>query len=200
MLTKKKKKSKPPSRGTSNPRDNYLEATKDRDYKLDEQHILLRTPNLARALCNAQAELESVEKSNKGYGYNYASLPDTIQAAKEIIHRHGLCVIQLLGSDSTHGTTYEATGIENEEGKTSRIKSDEVQITERIFVGNLSVTTILLHVSGEQIQSTATLPLIDVPGANFAQAAGAVWTYIRRYAYQAILGMSSEDTDATNRR
>ena len=33
---------------------------------------------------------------------------------------------------------------------------------------------------------------------NPAQRAGAVYSYLRRYAFQAILGMSSEDNDASS--
>ena len=61
-----------------------------------------------------------------------------------------------------------------------------------------SVTTILTHKSGQYFRSNSSMPLIDMKGCNTAQAAGAVISYLRRYAYQAILGMSSEDTDASS--
>lgn len=64
--------------------------------------------------------------------------------------------------------------------------------------GNVSVTTILAHSSGQFFKSNASLPLIDMKGCNSAQSAGASISYLRRYAYQAILGMSSEDTDASS--
>jgi hypothetical protein len=35
-------------------------------------------------------------------------------------------------------------------------------------------------------------------GCNEAQRAGAVYSYLRRYAFQAIIGMSSEDNDASS--
>lgn len=61
-----------------------------------------------------------------------------------------------------------------------------------------AVTTILVHKSGQYFKSTASLPLVEMKGCNEAQRAGSVYTYLRRYAYQAILGMSSEDNDASS--
>lgn len=61
-----------------------------------------------------------------------------------------------------------------------------------------SVTTVLVHSSGQFFQSCASLPLIKVGSCNEAQCAGAVYSYLRRYAFQAILGMSSEDSDASS--
>ena len=61
-----------------------------------------------------------------------------------------------------------------------------------------AVTTVLVHTSGQFFKSFASLPLIDMKGCNEAQRAGAVFSYLRRYAFQAILGMSSEDNDASS--
>ena len=120
---------------------------------------------LASALSKAQVELESVNKGEKGYGYNYASLTSTIEVAKPVLAKFGLAVIQLVGN----------------QGK------------------NPSVTTILTHSSGQYVQTTAAMPLIEMKGVNEAQRAGAVYSYIRRYALQAILNMSSEDNDASSK-
>lgn len=63
-----------------------------------------------------------------------------------------------------------------------------------------SVTTILLHAeSGEFIQGTISMDLVEMKGVNTAQQAGATLTYARRYALQAILNMASEDTDASSK-
>ena len=62
-----------------------------------------------------------------------------------------------------------------------------------------SVTTVLTHSSGQFIKSTASMPLIEMKGVNEAQRSGAVYSYIRRYALQAILNMSSEDNDASSK-
>lgn len=62
--------------------------------------------------------------------------------------------------------------------------------------GGVGVTTVLMHSSGEWIESTFTMPLISVKGSNAAQAAGSVITYARRYALAAILGITQTDNDA----
>lgn len=66
--------------------------------------------------------------------------------------------------------------------------------------GRVGVTTILMHESGEYVQSNLTLPIPEMKGANKTQAAGAAITYARRYAISAILNIAAdEDTDASNR-
>lgn len=61
------------------------------------------------------------------------------------------------------------------------------------------ITTMLLHTSGEYIESWAKLPpLAQGKNMNAAQAAGAAITYMRRYGISALLNLSdSEDTDGT---
>lgn len=62
--------------------------------------------------------------------------------------------------------------------------------------GDVGIITVLIHSSGEFIESTITLPLGESKGISQAQAAGAIITYLRRYSYAAILGMyADEDTD-----
>lgn len=57
-----------------------------------------------------------------------------------------------------------------------------------------SVITILLHTSGEFIQTKLTL----TPVKNDPQGQGSTITYSRRYAYSAILGLVSERDDDGN--
>jgi hypothetical protein len=72
------------------------------------------------------------------------------------------------------------------------------QLVGQTVNNSVNVTTILTHDSGEFIQSDASLPLIDMKGCNAAQNAGASLSYLRRYAYQAIIGQPSEDNDASS--
>jgi len=58
-----------------------------------------------------------------------------------------------------------------------------------------SITTLLMHESGEWIESD---PLTMKSAKNDAQGAGSVITYARRYSLSAILGISSEDDDDGN--
>ena len=64
---------------------------------------------------------------------------------------------------------------------------------------NPAITTILSHESGQYFRSTASMGLIKLPRGNEAQAAGAVYSYLRRYALQAILNLASEDNDASSK-
>ena len=60
----------------------------------------------------------------------------------------------------------------------------------------IGVSTILMHESGEWLESEMTLPLGDEKGKSQAQVAGSIITYLRRYAYASVLGMyADEDTD-----
>lgn len=120
---------------------------------------------IAGALSSAQSELEVVNKGEKGFGYNYASLASTIATANEVLKKNGLAVSQLVGTEEN---------------------------------GHPSITTVLMHKSGQFIKSVANMPLIEMKGVNEAQRAGAVYSYLRRYALQAILNMASEDNDASS--
>ena len=72
--------------------------------------------------------------------------------------------------------------------------SQSLSHTEQGF--NTIVTT-LLHASGQYMQSECIIPQLAAgKNMNAAQALGASISYMRRYAYQAILGMTSEDNDA----
>jgi hypothetical protein len=60
----------------------------------------------------------------------------------------------------------------------------------------VSVTTMLLHTSGEFIESE---PLIMKPAKNDPQGVGSCVSYARRYSYQAILSLNTgEDDDGNN--
>lgn len=62
----------------------------------------------------------------------------------------------------------------------------------------VKIETVLLHKSTGRISSVASLPAIVMKGCNDAQGAGASLSYLRRYTYQAIIGMASEDNDASS--
>ena len=69
----------------------------------------------------------------------------------------------------------------------------QLVITESDQVG---VTTVLMHASGEWLESTATLATGEERGKSSAQVAGSIITYLRRYSLASVLGMyADEDTD-----
>lgn len=61
-----------------------------------------------------------------------------------------------------------------------------------------AVTTLLMHDSGEYLQSTLKLPIDMTGGKNDAQRIGSAITYARRYALSAILGISTDEDDDGN--
>lgn len=66
-----------------------------------------------------------------------------------------------------------------------------------------TLTTILTHSSGQYMGDSFVMEKVVLQGGagkNPAQAMGASITYMRRYAYAAILGMAQEDEDAANVR
>lgn len=60
----------------------------------------------------------------------------------------------------------------------------------------IGLTSILMHTSGEWIEDTIYIPLSDSKGLSVAQSAGVIISYLRRYQWQSIIGVySDEDTD-----
>lgn len=60
----------------------------------------------------------------------------------------------------------------------------------------IGITSILAHSSGEWVEDTVMLLLSEEKGKSDAQVAGSIITYLRRYAWSAILGLhADEDTD-----
>lgn len=61
--------------------------------------------------------------------------------------------------------------------------------------GEIGIQTILLHESGEYIE---TNPLFMKPVKNDPQGAGSLITYLRRYSYQSILNLNTGEDDDGN--
>ncbi len=61
---------------------------------------------------------------------------------------------------------------------------------------NVTVTTILCHEKGGTIKTVSSMPVHIGKGMTHAQAVGATSTYLRRYSYSAMVGITQSDTDA----
>lgn len=61
--------------------------------------------------------------------------------------------------------------------------------------GEIGITTMLLHESGEMIEFD---PIFMKPEKNTPQAAGSVISYLRRYSISAIFGITSDEDDDGN--
>jgi hypothetical protein len=60
----------------------------------------------------------------------------------------------------------------------------------------VGITTLLMHESGEWLETSITLPLGEEKGKSQAQVAGSIISYLRRYSLASLLNLySDEDTD-----
>ena len=73
-----------------------------------------------------------------------------------------------------------------------------VQLVGKSNDREVELNTILAHSSGQFFKSSASIAIPEMKGCNLAQQTGSAISYLRRYAYQSILGMSSEDNDASS--
>lgn len=133
-------------------------------------------------IANLRAEVKT-KRGTEGYGYNYFSLDDFLNQAKEICAKYGLCPVY-----------------NTEERKKSVVKS---RTTQTFPDGSVSVTEILeeqfvfygvLDVfesggTGHVHFETPTC-LASVKGASGIQNFGAMQTYTKRYLYQHLLEVS----------
>ena len=133
-------------------------------------------PNLAPALIKALAETQDIvaDSTNPFHHNKYASLSAHLKALKPIFAKHGLAIMQ-----------FPTSG----------------------YDGGVGVKTIVIHTSGEMLDSSI---VIDAPmskgkdknGNDFeqrgftGQQAGAVISYLRRYALASVAGVATEDDDA----
>lgn len=127
---------------------------------------------LAAALAKAQSEMPPVPMNgfNPFFGSQYADLGSVIETSGPILAQNGLSISQLPSWGQ----------------------------------GTVGVSTMLMHDSGQWVQNEVLLPLsefvLDDDGKqkrlNVAQEAGKIITYLRRYAWSAVLGLyADEDTD-----
>lgn len=78
------------------------------------------------------------------------------------------------------------------------LSENELAVTQLPTVdgGNVILTTILMHSSGEFITSEIHAPVMDEKGRSILQGIGSALTYLRRYALAAMVGVTSdEDVD-----
>lgn len=121
-----------------------------------------------KALISVQSVISNPDKNVEGYGYKYTDLATLLDLVKPVLAQAKLGLMQ-----QTISTTAGGTGF---------------------FAG---VRTILIHESGESIESEYYLPLPEMKSQT--QAAGAAITYARRYALAALLNIASdEDTDGAS--
>ena len=150
-----------------------IEVTKEVDVEVEVpiNPLTAQSDNLdelANALCLCQMEFQGVGKGQEGHGYSYADLDSIIQYAQPIFTGNGLAITQLLVS-KMHGKTLMS-----------------------------GVRTMLMHKSGQWVATEAYSTTFKTKMNGVIQIFGVNTTYIRRYQYQAILGLATTDSDGVS--
>lgn len=121
--------------------------------------------NLAAALAKVQGQLRPAELNAQSHHHKYADIASIIAAVRQPMAENGLSVSQFPGSTHNGETHYYAT-----------------------------LTTILMHDSGEWISQDLTMPLAKVDPQGY----GSAITYARRYALASVLGIVAGEDDDGN--
>lgn len=121
--------------------------------------------NIAKALCSFQSEIKNPTNSAKNPYFNSKYAP----------------LNEILSDSRPLLSKYGISIIQN-------ASSDGTN-------SSITITTMILHDSGEWIESD---PLVLKTDKCTAQGAGSAITYARRYALSSILGIASEDDDDGN--
>lgn len=136
----------------------------------------METNQINKALVAAIAETKDVhaDATNPFHKSKYATLSAHLSYIKPVFAKHGLAIIQFPHSDNN---------------------------------GGVGVLTRVIHTSGEFIESAICLPSPFIKGVDkngnakeesgfTGQQAGAVVSYLRRYALASVAGVATEDDDA----
>tara|TARA_R110001599_G_scaffold173340_2_gene365153 strand:+ start:6850 stop:7389 length:540 start_codon:yes stop_codon:yes gene_type:complete len=108
----------------------------------------------------------------------------------------GECQAPKKAKKSHHGTYADLGGyIETASPVLSKHELAVTQLLDNDCAGQPTVETILTHSSGEWLSSMVNIPDEANGRVTGAQKAGIGITYMRRYAYAAILGLAAEDND-----
>lgn len=111
------------------------------------------------------------DSTNPFHKSKYASLSAHLNYIKPIFAKNGLAILQF---PTSAVDTYSWT--KNEK-----------------HIGAVGIKTIVIHKNGESIEESCIIP-IDV--GTSGQQAGAILTYLRRYALASVAGVATEDDDA----
>jgi hypothetical protein len=77
----------------------------------------------------------------------------------------------------------------------------KLAVTQLVVSGdnnNIGVETVLVHESGEWISEVCMISFGEEKGKSFAQVAGSVISYLRRYSFAAIIGLYADKDDDGN--
>ena len=154
-----------------------MEDNREDTFKITAEATPLRNASesigkLAMALSKAQGEMKDAEKKSKNpfFGSMYADLNSVFEAIRPALSKNGIAVTQIIIPDPNFAT----------------------------------VETLLIHESGEWLKSKITMKPSRYRKDGTCeerldpQGFGSAYTYARRYALSAIVGIASEADDDGN--
>ena len=135
--------------------------------------LQLRRSELFAAIAKSLFETKDIapDSNNPFHKAKYASLSAHLNYIKPIFAKNGLAILQF---PTSAGDAFWAGA-------------------ERKNIGAIGIKTIIIHKNGESIEESCVVP-IDTETTG--QQAGALLTYLRRYALASVAGVATEDDDA----
>lgn len=145
---------------------------------------------ISKALGAAQAEIKAAtfDSVNPFLSNKYASLGAVIEVIRPVLAKNGLSYTQLVTGEPGNIDTVYSLAVNAKSGK-----FEEIGKAITAHAGNIGITTVLMHESGEWLESTVMIALDDEKGKSSAQSAGSVITYLRRYSLAALFGVYAEE-------
>lgn len=156
---------------------------------------------LAQAYVQAWAEMNAAPENctNVGMHYKYADLESVLSAVKPALLKYGLAIMQFVSAPQL-STPEEYLDVITPIADKQAVKlavDESYNFASRI--ASVSVTTMLVHTSGQYIRSTVTVPLYRMAGLTPVQVFGLITTYLRRYAITALTCIyAGEDNDGSD--
>ena len=138
----------------------------------NDNAFLQRRSELYTAIAKSLFETKDIapDSTNPFHKCKYASLSAHLNYIKPIFAKNGLAILQF----PTSGADLHWSG---KEAKT----------------GSIGIKTIILHKNGDSIEEACAVP---IDAETTGQQAGALLTYLRRYALASVAGIATEDDDA----
>ncbi len=143
--------------------------------------------SIFRALMAFQQECQTIDKTESGYGYNYADLANIIESIKPILKKYNLGFYQAINGDILKTVVFYLTTGETIESETNMFLDKlEYELVVKYQKDNAGVP-----------HKLETYAIRGFEGMNRPQAIGACITYFKRYALSSLLGIvTDKDTDA----
>jgi hypothetical protein len=130
---------------------------------------------LTEALSKVQGKLSHAKKDsdNPYFKSKYADLESVWDACRDLLAGNGLSIMQFPGNTNLHSITVN---------------------DKETIIGEMSMTTILAHSSGEWISHEMSMPITKLDPHGVASAI----TYMRRLSVAAVTGVVPGDDDDGN--